>query len=103
MLVALAHPNVSQVEETQTDKDIARMQANIDELLDVLDTVNLRGIKDVNERLEAAHSKYKLEIGIPKLIAEVDALRARNKLKAQDVRGNKVLSPLEDGSLDEPN
>ena len=86
---------------TQVDAELKRLEAQVNELLEVLESIVLKDIPDIEDRLKAAEGKRKLIEGIPKLVQELDNLRNRHKVKADDVRGNKVLSPLEDGSLDD--
>ncbi|TXH08750.1 MAG: hypothetical protein E6R03_17710 [Hyphomicrobiaceae bacterium] len=96
----------SNLEETQVasksliSKELARYQAQIDELFEALESIKLKDITDPEDKLKAALGKQNMMLKLPLLIAELDNLKNRNKIKTDDIKGNKTLSPLEDGTLD---
>lgn len=81
-------------------RELSRYQAQIDELYDALESIKLKDILDPEDMLKAALGKQNLLLKLPLLIAELDNLKNRNKIKTDDIKGNKTLSPLEDGTLD---
>lgn len=82
-------------------KELKRYQQQIDELFSALEMVDLRKILDDEARLKSAKLKQEMMIKMPQLIAELDNLKNRSKVKSDDIKGNKTLSPLEDGTLDD--
>lgn len=87
--------------KSQIAKELERYQRQVDELFEALEAIDLKKIEDPEDKLKAAKGKQDLMLKMPLLIAELDNLKNRNKVKTDDIKGNKVLSPLEDGTLDE--
>ena len=81
-------------------KELSRYQKQIDELFEALESIKLKDIVDAEDKLKAALGKQNLMLKLPLLIAELDNLKNRNKIKTDDIKGNKSMSPLEDGTLD---
>ncbi len=81
-------------------KELARYQRQIDELYDALESIKLKEISDPEDMLKAALGKQNLMLKLPQLLIELENLKNRNKIKTDDIKGNKTLSPLEDGTLD---
>lgn len=82
-------------------RELSRYQSQIDELFEALEDIKLKSITDPEDKIKAAIAKQNLMIKLPLLIAELDNLKNRNKVKGDDIKGNKTLSPLEDGSLND--
>lgn len=81
-------------------KELERYQAQIDELYEALESIKLKEIADPEDMLKAALGKQNLMLKLPQLLIELENLKNRNKVKTDDIKGNKTLSPLEDGTLD---
>lgn len=81
-------------------KELTRYQRQIDELYDALESIKLKEIADPEDMLKAALGKQNLMLKLPQLLIELENLKNRNKIKTDDIKGNKTLSPLEDGTLD---
>lgn len=87
--------------KSQIAKELQRYQRQVDELFEALEAIDLKKIEDPEDKLKAAKGKQDLMLKMPILIAELDNLKNRNKVKTDDIKGNKVLSPFEDGTLDD--
>lgn len=87
-------------ELTYIDPELAKYEKQIREIDVVLDSINPLTIEDTEERLKAL--KLKMEILVKKepLMDALNRLREKDKLKTDQIKGNKNISPLEDGSLD---
>lgn len=83
------------------EPELKRFEKQVNELLKVLESVDLMTIDDMEDRLKAAQAKLKIQLDLPKVLSALDDLRNKAKLRAEDVKGNKSLSPLEDGTLDD--
>lgn len=82
-------------------KELARFEDQIKELQDELAGIKLKDIIDPEDKLKAMMGKANLMLKIPLLLDELERLRNKSKIKTDDIKGNKSLSPLEDGTLDE--
>jgi len=87
-------------ELTYIDPELVKYEKQIREIDIVLDSINPLTIDDTEERLKAL--KLKMEILVKKepLMDALNRLREKDKLKTDQIKGNKNISPLEDGSLD---
>ena len=91
---------LSSGEPSLIEVELARFSKQVNELLTSLESVNLMTIKDPEERLKATKSKMDIELKLPVLLASLDELRNKAKLKAENIKGNKNISLLESGALD---
>lgn len=88
-------------EVSQIAPELDRFHRQVNEILTSMESINLLAIPEQDDRLSA--TKVKLDIGLklPQLLQSLDDLRNRAKLRAEDIKGKKSLSPLEDGTLDD--
>ena len=94
--------NSTQVTSTSPiAKELARFQRQIDEIQDALEAVKLSDIDDPEAKLKAIIAKQNAMLKLPQLLSDLEMLKNKHKVKTDDVKGNKSLSPLEDGTLDE--
>jgi predicted nucleic acid-binding Zn-ribbon protein len=92
-------PEATQV--SPINKELARFEGQIKEMQDAIESVKLKSITDPEDLLKAITAKAKAMQLIPALLDELERMRNKSKVKTDDIKGNKTLSPLEDGTLDE--
>jgi hypothetical protein len=80
--------------------ELERYEKQIKEIQDALESIKLLEIEDLEERLKAIIAKENALKNLGPLIDQLDVLRNKNKIKQDDIKGSKNLSPLEDGTLD---
>lgn len=83
------------------DSELARYEKQVKEIQDALESIKLMEIEDAEERLKAIIAKQNAMLKLPSLLNSLEELRSKHKLKSEDVKGNRFLSPLEDGTLDD--
>jgi hypothetical protein len=81
--------------------ELKRLEATIKKIQDAADTINPLEEEDVETRIKVILGLQKVAEGQPKLLMALEELRNKHKLKNEDIKGSKALSPLEDGSLDD--
>lgn len=81
-------------------RELEKFQKQIEEIQSALESINLMTIEDVEERLKAINAKVMIGLKMPQLLAALDDLKNRAKLKSEDIKGSKDISPLEGGMLD---
>lgn len=81
--------------------ELKRFENQIREIQDSLESILLADIEDIEERLRAIEKKTVVMLKLPTLLSALKELRTEDVLKAENIRGNKSISPLEDGSLDD--
>ncbi len=81
--------------------ELERFQRQVNEILAAMESINLLSITEVEDRLSATKTKLEIGLKLPMLLTALDDLKNRAKLKSEDIKGNKSLSPLEDGTLDD--
>lgn len=86
-------------EPSLVDQELVRFTKQVNEILGAMESINLLRIEDVEERLKAIKTKLEIGLKLPLLIAALDDLRNRAKLKAENIKGNKDISLLESGAL----
>ena len=87
-------------EETNIDPELAKYEKQINEIYTVLESINPLAILDTEERLKATKLKMEILTKMEIPLGILDRLRSKDKLKTEQIKGNKDISPLEDGSLD---
>lgn len=85
---------------TIIDTELAKFEKNIKEIETILDSINPLAVADIEERAKVLKLKMDILYKLPPLYASLDTLRTKDKLKTEQIKGNKDISPLEDGSLD---
>lgn len=83
------------------EPELRRYEEQIHQIYQVLDSVNPLAIQDIEERLKSVKLKADLLVKLPTLLKSLEDLRERNKLKSEQIRGARDVSPLEDGTLDD--
>lgn len=86
-------------EPSLVDQELIRFTKQVNEILGAMESINLLRIEDVEERLKSIKTKLEIGLKLPLLIAALDDLRNRAKLKAENIKGNKDISLLESGAL----
>jgi len=80
-------------------RELEKFQKQVEEIQSALESINLMTIEDVEERLKAINAKVTIGLKVPQLLAALDDLKNRAKLKSEDIKGSKDISPLEGGML----
>lgn len=91
---------IPEEEKTNIDEELQKFENNIAQINLVLDSINPLSIIDIEERAKILKLKMDILYKLPPLLASLDNLREKKKIKDSQIKGNKDLSPLEDGSLD---
>lgn len=91
---------IPEEEKTNIDEELQKFENNIVQINLVLDSINPLSIIDIEERAKILKLKMDILYKLPPLLASLDNLREKKKIKDSQIKGNKDLSPLEDGSLD---
>jgi hypothetical protein len=78
-----------------------RLEDMVRKILDSMDSIDPMEAEDLEEQLKLTLGLQKLAENMPKLLMALEELRNKHKLKKEDIKGNKSLSPLEDGTLDD--
>lgn len=85
--------------ESSISNELRRHEATIREIQDSIDSVKLLQIEDAEDRLKATIAKQTALKNMGPLLKDLEDMRNRNKVNLDDVKGNKSLSPLENGTL----
>lgn len=80
-------------------QELDRFQNQVNDILAAMESINLVSIQDAEERLKATNTKVMISLKLPQLLASLDDLKNRAKLKSEDIKGSKDISPLEGGML----
>lgn len=88
-------------EESLIAKEVRKFEQQVAEIQDALESISLKGIADVEERLKAINSKITAQLKLPQLLNALDELKNKDKIRKEAIKGNKSFSPLEDGTLDD--
>lgn len=81
--------------------ELERFQKQVNEILASMESINLLAITETEDKLAATKTKLDISLKLPQLLSALDDLKNRAKIKGEDIKGNKTLSPLEDGTLDD--
>ncbi len=87
-------------DKTLIEPELKKFEKQLSEIDTALDSVNPMAVLDMEERLKLVDLKIRIMGKKPILLAALDSLRTKDKLKVEQIKGNKDISPLEDGSLD---
>lgn len=91
---------VSQEEQSIISRELEMVEKQLKDIHEALESVNLSDISDPEERLKMAKTKQDVLKGQGPILLMLEDLRTR-RVKEKDIKGNKSLSPLEDGMLDD--
>ena len=100
-------PEIDLIEEHKEEgsllsKELVKFERQIAEIQDTLDDIKLKEVEGVEERLKATIAKIGALQKLPALLSALDDLRNKHLVRADGIKGkDKVLSPLEDGMLDD--
>lgn len=91
--------NLTSEPESLVEPELARLNATIKEIQDAIDTIKLLQITDLEEKIKAINAKITFTAKMTPIIAQVEDLRSKNKLKQDKIRGKKDISLLESGEI----
>lgn len=80
-------------------KELQRFEKEVESILKSIESIDLLTIEDTEERLKATNMKVTISIKLPQLLASLDDLRNKAKLKTEQIKGNKDISLWESGAL----
>lgn len=86
-------------DDSEISNEIRRFSAQLNEQFLVLESIKPIDIDDIEARLKASKLKIELMQKLPTLMAQLDELKNKEKVKKEQVRGSRDLSPVDDGSL----
>lgn len=88
-------------ESSLISKELIKFEKQVAEIQDALESINLKSIEDIEERLKAINSKIAAQLKLPQLLSALEDLKNKHQVRADAIKGNKSFSPLEDGTLDD--
>jgi hypothetical protein len=89
--------------ESLISSEINRFSTQLNEQFIVLESINPLLIIDIEDRLKASKLKIELLQKLPTIMGQLNDLKEKEKLKSQDIRGSRELSPLETDNLEDFN
>ncbi len=98
--VVIATETLKKESEGLIDHELLKFELQVKEIQDALETIKFDLILDVEDRLKAINSKIVALTKLGPLLTLLEDLRTKAKTKADQVKGGRDLSPLEDGSLE---
>lgn len=86
--------------------ELKKYENQVNEIYDILNDIKLKEIDDIEDRLKATSQKMKILEQLPSLLEKLEILRnkdkeRKNEINKKNIKGNKDLSLLEMGTLDE--
>lgn len=80
--------------------ELKKFELEIQEIQEALSSIKLKDIVNPEEKLKAINAKITAQLKLPSLLSALEELRNKHRIRVDAIKGDKVLSPLEDGLLD---